>query len=127
MPQNRVVTVTVLIGATAMIAVGLWGRLAPADFADWAGWPHHEHFLHDAGVFQIAIGLTMLVALWWRDPITVVLTGFVFTNVFHALNHYLDRADGGRDGDWAPLLALAALGAIGLFLQRRRTRVARSV
>jgi hypothetical protein len=113
--------VITLAGAAMMIVIGLWCRLDPAGFAAWANWPNHEHFLHDAGVFQIAIGLMMACALWWRDVLAVVLAGFLFTNLFHALNHYLDRADGGRGTDTWFLLAFAALAGVALVLRRRQT------
>lgn len=109
-----------LLGAVMMIGLGLWGRLDPAGFAEWANWPNHEHFLHDAGVFQIAIGLMMLTALWSRDVLTVVLAGFCFTNLFHAANHYLDRADGGHGSDAWFLLAVAVLAGVGLVARRRQ-------
>ena len=110
----------VAVGAALMIGIGLWCRVDPAGFAVWANWPNHEHFLHDAGVFQIAIGLMMLSALWWRDVITVVLVGFLFTNALHALNHYQDRADGGRASDPWVLLAFAILAAAGLAARLRQ-------
>jgi len=112
----------VAVGAALMIGIGLWCRVDPAGFAVWANWPNHEHFLHDAGVFQIAIGLMMLSALWWRDVVTVVLVGFLFTNLFHALNHYLDRADGGHGSDAWFLLLFAVLAAAGLVVRTRQTR-----
>jgi hypothetical protein len=119
MTTKRFVTAALIIGAASMISVGLWARIDPAGFADWAGWPNHEHFLHDAGVFQIAIGLMLLVAVWWRDAVTVVLAGFVVTNALHAHNHYVDRADGGRPGDWQLLAVLAVLGAVALVVYLR--------
>jgi predicted anti-sigma-YlaC factor YlaD len=118
--MRTVVWVSTIVGAAMMIVVGLWCRLDPAGFAAWANWPEHEHFLHDAGVFQLAIGVMMLTALWWRDALTVVLVGFLLTNVLHALNHYLDRADGGRGSDTWFLLAFAALSAVALTMRRRQ-------
>ena len=119
MTSNRFVAVGMVVGAASLIGVGLWARIDPAGFAEWAGWPNHEHFLHDAGVFQIAIGLMLLAAVWWRDAVSVTLAGFTFTNAFHAHNHFVDRADGGRVGDWQSLAALAVIGAIVLALHRR--------
>lgn len=112
----------VVVGAALMIGIGLWCRVDPAGFAEWANWPNHEHFLHDAGVFQIAIGLMMVSALWWRDVLTVVLVGFLFTNLFHALNHYLDSADGGHGSDAWFLLLFAVLAGVGLVVRVRQTR-----
>jgi predicted anti-sigma-YlaC factor YlaD len=89
--------------------------------------------LHDAGVFQIAIGLMMLAAVWWRDAVAVTLAGFVFTNAFHAHNHFVDRSAGGRRGDWQSLAVLAGMGAVLLAVhlrregRRRSARGARSV
>lgn len=118
--MRTAVGVITLLGAAMMIVIGLWCRLDPAGFAAWANWPNHAHFLHDAGVFQIAIGLMMVCALWWRDVLAVVLAGFLFTNLFHALNHYLDRADGGRGTDTWFLLAFAVLAGVALVLRRRQ-------
>lgn len=122
--RRRFVTVIVLMGAASMIIIGSWCRFDPAGFAGWANWPAHEHFLHDAGVFQIAIGLMMVAAVWWRDVVAVVLAGFVFTNVFHALNHYLDRAQGGHASDPWSMLTFALLGAIALVVHLRRRHTA---
>ncbi|MFI7674474.1 hypothetical protein [Actinophytocola sp. NPDC049390] len=113
-----------LLGAAMMVGIGLWCRLDPAGFAEWANWPDHDHFLHDAGVFQIAIGLMMLAALWSRDVLTVALVGFGFTNLFHAANHYLDRAEGGRGSDAWLLLALAVLAGVALVARRRQITTA---
>jgi protein-S-isoprenylcysteine O-methyltransferase Ste14 len=112
----------VVVGAVMMIGVGLWCRLDPAGFAELANWPAHEHFLHDAGIFQIAIGLMMLSALWWQDVLTVVLVGFLFTNLFHALNHFLDQADGGHGWHAWFLLLVAVLAGVGLVARVRQTR-----
>jgi len=111
-----------LVGATMMVVLGAWCRLDPVGFAEWSNWPVHEHFLHDAGVFQMAIGLMMALAVWWRDVIAVVLAGFLFTNLFHALNHYLDRADGGHDSDTWLLAGIAILAAAGLTVRLRSLR-----
>ena len=47
------------------------------------------------GRCQAVCAVTMLFALWWRDVIAVVLTGFLVANTLHAVNHFLDR-DGGN-------------------------------
>lgn len=120
--NNRFVTGVTLVGAAMMVVIGAWCRFDPVGFAEWSNWPVHEHFLHDAGVFQIAIGLMMALAVWWRDVIAVVLAGFLFTNLFHALNHYLDRADGGHDSDTWYLAAFALLAAAGLTVRLRSLR-----
>ncbi|WP_280293661.1 hypothetical protein [Nocardia abscessus] len=73
--MKRSVTVVTLVAGASMLGIGIWCRIDPAGFAEWANWPEHEHFLHDAGVFQIGIGLMMIAALAWRDVVSVVLGG----------------------------------------------------
>ncbi|GAA1326353.1 hypothetical protein ACQPZA_21565 [Pseudonocardia xinjiangensis] len=111
---RRFVAGVVLFVAVGMFGAGVWCWVDPASFAAFTNWPNHEHFLHDAGVFQMGIGVMLVGALWWRDVIAVVLVGAVFTNALHALNHALDLDMGGRGTDpWfigaVALLALAAL------------------
>ncbi|GAA4922763.1 putative anti-sigma-YlaC factor YlaD [Nonomuraea thailandensis] len=113
------IKITVVVAAATMLVTGVWMRIDPASFAEWANWPNHEHFLHDAGVFQIGIGMMMLCALWWRDVIAVVLAGYVFTNTFHAVNHVLDRHLGGSDDDWWQLGLFSVPAAVALVLRLR--------
>ncbi|WP_026925089.1 hypothetical protein [Glycomyces arizonensis] len=116
------VSLAVVIAALSMLVTGVWAWLAPERFAAWANWPNHVHFLHDAGVFQMGIGLMMLAALWWRDAVAVVLAGFVFTNTFHALNHAIDLDLGGNASDAWILLVLSAIGTLGLAVRLRALR-----
>ncbi|MFI6865775.1 hypothetical protein [Nocardia sp. NPDC050406] len=115
-------TAATLIAAATMVVFGLWMRADPAGFAEWANWPNHEHFLHDAGVFQLAIGLMMVCALWWRDALAVVLAGFVFANSFHAVNHALDSDQGGNSSDPWSLALVSVLALAGLVVRLRMTR-----
>jgi hypothetical protein len=57
-----VVAVTILAGVF-MVAAGLWALVGPGSFADAAGFPRHTHFVHDAGAFQLGIGITLLLAV----------------------------------------------------------------
>jgi hypothetical protein len=116
------VRTTVLITALSMVFFGVWARWDPAGFANHAGWPNHIHFLHDAGVFQIGIGLTLLATLIWKDAIAVGLGGFSLTNSLHALNHAQDLHLGGNPSDPWLLFALSIVGLIGLGLRIRQLR-----
>lgn len=120
--KSPFIVTTLVIDALLMIIIGLWCRFDPEGFAKWANWPPHEHFLHDAGVFQIAIGLMLLAATVWRDVVAVTLAGFIFANGFHALNHIQDRADGGHASDPVLLLSFAALSTVALVVHLRRQR-----
>lgn len=122
MTTRLTVTTAVIVAALSMLAFGAWSWLDPDGFAAWAGWPNHVHFLHDAGAFQMGIGMMMIWALRWRDAVAVVLAGFVFTNTFHAYNHAMDLDMGGHDSDPWLLLALSAIAAVGLALRLRVLR-----
>ena len=78
------------------------------------------HFLHDAGVFQIGIGLMMLCALRWSDLLTVVLGGFVFTNTFHVGQPRAPQDLGGNDSDWWTLGSLSVLAGAALVARLRQ-------
>ncbi|WP_234793663.1 hypothetical protein [Mycolicibacterium porcinum] len=118
----KFIQLTVVVASLSMLVTGVWMRIDPASFARWANWPNHVHFLHDAGVFQIGIAVTMLRALWWRDVIAVVLTGFLVANTLHAVNHFLDR-DGGNPANWWQLGALSLLAAAALVVRLRQLQL----
>ncbi|MDN3242029.1 hypothetical protein [Glycomyces tritici] len=122
MSTRLAINTALVIAALSMLATGVWAWFDPAGFAAWANWPNHIHFLHDAGTFQMGIGLMLLWTLLWRDAAAVVLAGFVFTNTFHALNHALDLHMGGNASDPWTLLALSAVGAVGLVIRLRVLR-----
>lgn len=121
MRSSWIVNAAVIATAASMVFFGVWARWDSVGFSEFANWPHHAHFLHDAGVFQIGIGVTMLAALVWRDVIAVVLAGFVVTNSFHAINHLLDLHRGGNAADPWLLLILSAVGLLGLGLRVGQT------
>lgn len=123
--MNRFVTAVTLVAAASMLGIGTWCRVDPVGFAEWANWPDHEHFLHDAGVFQIGIGLMMIAALVWRDVLAVVLGGFVVTNTMHAFNHAVDEGGGHASDVWQLLVfSVFAAAALTLRLRELRTRSA---
>jgi hypothetical protein len=110
-----------VLGAT-MVVLGLWAWLAPGSFAEFVDFPVHVHFLHDAGVFQLGIGVGLLAALLVRDALLVVLTGFLVANSLHAANHGIDLALGGHVRDMPALAGLSVLAAMALFLRVRQLR-----
>jgi hypothetical protein len=120
--RQGVVVVAVLVAAFVMLAAGAWCWLDPASFAAATNWPEHEHFLHDAGAFQMGIGVTLLGALWSRDVLAVVLAGAVFTNGLHAVNHLMDQEMGGRAGDPWLIGAVALVALAGLVVRLRTLR-----
>lgn len=121
-PTSPAVAVITVITALSLLAAGAWARFDPASFAEFTGWENHVHFLHDAGVFQLGIGLMMLAGFTVRDTLTVGLGGFVFVNTFHAINHALDHHLGGSHLATWFLLSLSVLGTIGFWLRVRQLR-----
>lgn len=117
---DRYVSLAVLVAAAFMLTTGGWALADPASFADFARFPPSEHFVHDVGAFQLGIGLTMLLALIWRDPVAVVLAGFVASNTVHAVNHALDLDIGGpKSVPWL-LALLSIVTALALALRLRQ-------
>lgn len=117
---DRYVTVAVLVAAAVMLGAGAWALVAPASFADFAEFPENQHFVHDAGAFQVGIGLSLVLALIWRDPPVVVLAGFLLSNSIHAVNHAIDLDIGGHDSDPWLLSALSLVTGVALVLRLRQ-------
>jgi PPOX class probable F420-dependent enzyme len=116
--DRYVVGVTLLAAAFSLIA-GVWALFWPGSFAEAVRFPEHTHFLHDVGAFQIGIGLTLALAVPWRDPLAVVLTGFLVGNTIHTVNHAVDLDLGGRDSDpW--LLGLLSVVVAAALVRRLR-------
>ena len=89
------VTVTALIG---LFTAGYWGLVSDrsALVCRVRRFPGaHEHFVHDAGAFQVGLGVTLLLALIWSDALATILAGYVVANTVHAVNHFEDLDLGG--------------------------------
>jgi len=107
-------TLVLVVAGAFMVAAGVWGLVAPRSFAGFAGFPYSRHFLHDAGAFQLGIGVTLLLAAAWADAAAVVLAGFLVTNTVHTVNHIVDLDVGGhaRDAWGIGLLSVLTLAAL---------------
>ncbi len=97
--------------------VGVWALGWPRNFARATGYGYNEHFIHDAGAFQIGLGVGLFAALIWRDAIATVLASFVVANGIHVVNHVVDRDLGGHDSDAWLIGAAAALAAVALIVR----------
>jgi PPOX class probable F420-dependent enzyme len=114
---RRFVLAVTLLAGLFMTAAGLAGLLAPGWFADTAGFPRHPHFVHDAGAFQLGIGVTLLLALIWHDGLALALAGFLVANTTHAVNHAVDLDLGGRPWDAWGLAAVSLLTVVALVVR----------
>jgi hypothetical protein len=111
------------IAALVMSGFGVWALALPQSFAEFIDFaPYNEHLLHDAGAFQVGIGVTLFLALRWRDSLTVSLAGFVVGSGFHAANHFVDLHLGGHEYDFWGLGALTLLAAAALVARVRSLR-----
>ena len=121
--RQPVLVAAVLICAASMLALGAWAFLAPESFARFIDYPpYNRHLIHDAGAFQLGIGATVLLALWWSDALVVALTGFAVASGLHTLSHWTDRNLGGHGSDVPSLgvLTVVALVAIYARIQERQ-------
>jgi hypothetical protein len=114
-----VVAVTLLAGVF-MVAAGVWALVGPGSFADAVGFPRHTHFVHDAGAFQLGIGITLLLAVAWRDGLALALAGLLMANTVHTVNHAVDLDLGGHASDSWGLAALSLLTAVALVVRLRQ-------
>jgi PPOX class probable F420-dependent enzyme len=113
-------TAAILAAAAVALVVAVWALVDPASFADAVKFPANEHFVHDIGAFQLGIGLTLVLALIWRDPPAVVLAAFVVSNTVHAFNHAIDLDLGGRASDFWLLALLSIATGVALVLRLRQ-------
>jgi uncharacterized membrane protein len=109
---------TRVIGAVIGIfylVTGAWAFLAPLNFfsavATFA--PLNIHLLHDAGAFQVGLGLALTVPIVLRAPLRASLIAVLGASVLHVLAHVEDIRLGGHPTTDLPVLALicVALGA----------------
>jgi hypothetical protein len=108
---DRFVSSVAGVGGVLLVALGLWAFGSPSSFYDQVALfpPYNRHLLHDVGAFQIGLGVTLLLAMRWRDALLVTLLGVGAGAAFHAAAHAMDRDLGGRLSDVFVLGILAAL------------------
>ena len=118
--QSFVAAATVVCAAS-MLGLGAWAFLAPESFSSFIDYaPYNRHLIHDAGAFQLGIGVSLLAALWWPDGLLVALTGFAVASGLHTLSHAVDRSLGGHDSDVPSLGLLTVVALLALYLHGRK-------
>jgi hypothetical protein len=121
---GAVITV-VVVCAVSMLVLGIWAYGWPLSFAEFIDYaPYNRHLVHDAGAFQIGIGISLLVALGTSDGLLVALSGFAIASGLHTISHYVDRHIGGHDSDVPTLALLTVIAVLGIGVhvhQRRRS------
>jgi uncharacterized membrane protein len=102
-----------VIGVFYMLT-GAWAFLAPLNFfsvvATFA--PLNIHLLHDAGAFQVGLGLALTVPLILRAPLRASLIAVLGASVLHVLAHVEDIRLGGHPTTDLPVLALICIALV---------------
>lgn len=106
--------VAAVIGAFYLVT-GAWAFLAPMSFfsavATFA--PLNIHLLHDAGAFQVGLGLALMVPVALRAPLRVPLIAVLGASVLHVLAHVEDIRLGGHPTTDLPVLTLICVALAG--------------
>jgi PPOX class probable F420-dependent enzyme len=118
---DRVFVRVVLVGTGAfMLGFGVWCLVSTHAFARFVNFPYNQHFIHDAGAFQIGIGATLVLAAAWADAAAVALAGFFVGNTVHVVNHVVDLGVGGHGADPRGLGLLSVLSLAALVVRMRQ-------
>jgi uncharacterized membrane protein len=107
------------------LVTGAWAFLEPLNFfsavATFA--PLNIHLLHDAGAFQVGLGLALTVAVALRAPLRAPLIAVLGASILHLLAHVEDIRLGGHPSTDLPVLALICVAlAVALAVDLRASR-----
>jgi len=93
--------------------LGLWAFLGPASFYGQVATfqPYNQHFLHDAGAFQVGLGLALLLPAVLGRGLRPALLAVLAASLLHFVAHVEDVRLGGH-----PATDLTALGVLCLAL-----------
>lgn len=95
------------------LLVGLWAFVDPASFyAQVATFqPYNQHFLHDAGAFQVGLGLALLLPAVLGRGLRPALLAVLAASLLHFGAHVEDLHLGGH-----PATDISVLGVLCLVL-----------
>jgi len=112
--------IAILVGAFYVV-VGLWAFLAPAGFSETVAPfpPFNQHLFHDAGAFQVGLGLALLLGATARAALQPALLAVLAASILHVVSHVEDRTLGGHVTDVPALSLLCALLALAEVLELR--------
>ncbi len=118
---RRTARVIALAVGAFYLVVGAWAFLAPAPFFHLAAPfpPYNQHLFHDAGAFQVGLGLALCLSAITRTGLQPALAAVLAASLLHLASHVEDRALGGHAGDLAVLGLLCVLLAAAWVLERR--------
>ena len=129
--RTRFPRVVAGLGGLVIGALGVWALIAPRSFFDTVATfqPYNQHFVQDAGAFQVGLGAVLLLAALptYADGLAVALLGVGVGSALHTASHVIGRDLGGNPSTDIP--ALAALSIILLvagWVRQRQVRQPRS-
>jgi uncharacterized membrane protein len=104
--------IAVAVGVVYLL-LGLWAFLDPASFYGQVATfqPYNPHFLHDAGAFQVGLGLALLLPAVLERGLRPALLAVLAASLLHFVAHVEDVRLGGH-----PATDLTALGVLCLAL-----------
>jgi hypothetical protein len=84
--------VAIALAAAYNLALGLYQVIAPHSFYKQIGpfGPYNPHYIRDNATYALALGATLVAALWlsrWRVPLLALS---VLQFVLHTINHLVD-------------------------------------
>ena len=128
MGQMRDPSATRVVGAVVgafYLVTGAWAFLAPMSFfssvATFA--PINIHLLHDAGAFQVGLGLALTVPVALRAPLRASLIAVLGASLLHVLAHVEDIRLGGHPTTDLPVLTLICIAlAVALLVEVKAHR-----
>lgn len=102
---------------------GGWAFLFPTGFYSIVATfsPYNLHLIHDAGAFQVGLGVVLVAAAIAGRGLVPALIGVLTGSFLHLVAHLVDIHLGGHPGTDLPALTLiAAALALALVLDLRR-------
>lgn len=117
--------IVAILAGIGFLAFGLWAFVAPEPFFENVARfePYNEHFLHDIGAFQIAIGAMLLLAATMRDALYAALGGATIGQIVHIASHVMDADQGENQETTIPFLAiLGGLLLVATLIRSRQIR-----
>lgn len=122
-PRAVVENSAILVCAASMLIFGFWAYFAPDSFSSFISYePYNRHLIHDAGAFQLGIGVSTGLSVFCTDSRLVALTGFTVASGLHALSHYTDRHIGGHGYDVPALGVFPVIALMVIFIHIRGRR-----
>jgi hypothetical protein len=120
MTADKLARFVAWVGVAFFTVFGLWAFLAPKNFFKQIAIfpPYNEHFLHDAGAFQVGFAVALLLGLLGWDGLGTALGGAAAGSVLHVVAHVIDHDLGGRATDPVGLGILALALAAGAWVRR---------